>query len=154
MPTVVIRFTGSRTLTSWAIQVFTWSHYSHVGIELGDGNVISALPGTGVCILPEASATIGGAASTTTRFSVTVPEGTDQQIYFLAKQEVGKPYDWAAIFGMLIHRDIGDRANTWDCSMFVDYIFRAAGQPLIRTEHLDRITPRDLLLAPALVLLP
>ena len=76
--------------------------------------------------------------------------------YDWALTQVGKPYDFSAVTGIALNRDLHDESK-WFCSELVAVAFEKMGFPLLSTRPSDkvyRITPRDLLLSRSLVYLP
>jgi hypothetical protein len=71
---------------------------------------------------------------------------------FLARQ-LGKGYDWYAIAGFVLRRDIEQRkaAARWICSELVAAAGGKTKRPLFLTTEYHTITPRDVSLTPALV---
>lgn len=69
--------------------------------------------------------------------------------YEFAKTQIGKPYDFSAVSGILLDRNWHNDVN-WFCSELVAVSFEKAGHPLLSTRpsaKTYRITPRDLLLS-------
>jgi uncharacterized protein YycO len=72
-----------------------------------------------------------------------------EKMYEFALTQVGKPYDYSAIFGIALHRDWHDESK-WFCSELVAVAAERAGNPLLSTRPSIQpynITPRDLLLS-------
>lgn len=113
------------------------SDWSHVDIVLPNGKLVGAIP-AGV---KERDNNL----KQYIRFKVDAPN----EIENLIISQIGKKYDWNGVLGLWIKRNWQDTDN-WFCSELVAWAFKEAGKPLLRTEHLERITPRDLLLSPYL----
>jgi len=83
---------------------------------------------------------------------VPVPsEEIANQVRELAKHQVGKSYDWAAVFSLPFRGD-WENKRKWFCSELIAYAFEAAGVPLFR-ERPFRITARDIYILPQLIVL-
>jgi uncharacterized protein YycO len=118
----------------------TFSWYSHAAFELEDGRQLGALS-QGVVIAPPNPKTI------VHRFDV---KGLNMDAAFQAAlSQQGKPYDWGAIIGLAIRRDWRDNGQ-WFCSELVAWACEQAGLVLLRTDHLNRITPGELAMSPFL----
>lgn len=128
----VILATDNR-LTSLAIKAFTFSKWHHCGVILGD-KVIEARATEGVIETP--------LEEFKNRYSrckiIDIPHKGDyqQRLY----QQLGKPYDWGAIFKFVFR---GDWSNTdkWFCYELAAY---AAGT--YNSDYIDRVTATHLLM--------
>jgi uncharacterized protein YycO len=72
-----------------------------------------------------------------------------QSAYHWALGQIGKPYDFSAITGMVVDRDWRNESK-WFCSELIAAAFEAVDYPLLSTRPsvgVYRITPRDLLLS-------
>jgi hypothetical protein len=137
---ITLQFSAQRLPASWLIRWFTWSPFSHVDLVLPDGRLLGARGSGGVAIRdPEPFYKVA-------RFQVDAPD----RVLDLAAEQIGKPYDWAAILGIAARGDWQDQGR-WFCSELVAWAFQQAGRPLLRANHFHRITPRDLLLSPYLL---
>lgn len=116
---------------SWLIRLFTWSRWSHCGIVYGD-DVIEATAKHGVIVTPIAEFK----RRYKTWAIAEMPSGDDWLL--LARNEVGKPYDWSAIFGLAL-RTGWDSDGKWFCS---ELIAHCSG--IFREDRVGRITPEDL----------
>ncbi len=137
---ITVRFSANRTFGSRIIRAATWSEFSHVDFVLPSGSLLGAAAIGGVA-LREARAD----CTRVRAFRVDAPA----RVLAAAIDQLGKPYDWAGVVGMGLHRD-WQEDDSWFCSELVAWAFQAAGRPLLRADHLHRITPRDLLLSPML----
>ena len=136
---ITLQFSAQKKPGSWLIQKATWSPFSHVDFVLNNGKLLGARGVGGVQIRQAQH------FDTVARFNIDAPE----TVLDLAKSQIGKPYDWAAIMGMVARHDWQDK-NAWFCSELIAWCFQQAGFPLLRSQQLQRITPRDLLLSPYL----
>jgi uncharacterized protein YycO len=137
---ITLQFSTGAGPASWLVRRFTWSPYSHVDLVLPDGRLLGARGDGGVAIRePELFLTV-------TRFTVDAPEC----VIDAALEQLGKPYDWSAIAGIVTRRN-WQQPDRWFCSELVAWAFESAGRPLLRAQGTHRITPRDLLLSPYLM---
>ena len=127
---------------SMAIRVVTHSKWSHVGFvdmgEDGSQRTVSAMLNGGVKVrsLP--------------REYLLLTAPAVELAYKYAEGQLGKPYDWFMITGMIFNRD-WHRADRWYCSELVAASFAAVGSPLFNSEFsANWITPRDILLSPCI----
>jgi len=136
---ITLQFSTERDALSRMVRLATWSEFSHVDFVLPDGRLLGALPSGGVAVR-KPSSHISAAQ---------LQVDASDAVLAAAMSQRGKPYDWGAIAGFATHRD-WQRDDRWFCSELVAWAFHEAGTPLLRTDHLSRITPRDLLLSPLL----
>ena len=61
--------------------------------------------------------------------------------------QVGRPYDWRADLGILIHRDEDERGR-WNCSGLTAWAVLQGGTRLFRHGLLGQITPQSLWMLP------
>ena len=54
--------------------------------------------------------------------------------------QVGKPYDFMAVIGIVFRRNWRSE-NKWFCSELVARAFEVGDKPLIRADHVSRVTP-------------
>lgn len=135
---IVLQFSKQPGIASQAIRWFTWSSHSHVDFVLSDGRLLGATT-DGVTIRDD------GRWSRMARVGVDVPAS----VIDVAMTQIGKPYDWTGILGFPFRSNWQDPGR-WFCSELVAWAFDQAGFPLLRAEHLSRITPRDLWMSPKL----
>jgi uncharacterized protein YycO len=84
------------------------------------------------------------------------PETIMRAAFEWARTQEGKPYDYSAITGIALDRDIHNE-DKWFCSELIFVAFEKVGFPLLSTRPSDvpyRVTPRDLLMSRQLVYLP
>lgn len=146
---VLVRFSRGIGWEAAAVRWFTWSDYAHVGFLLPENTILDATPQYGVSLRPWHRATDDDSA--TCYCAISAPKAQiDAAIYWAASQ-VGKPYDWTAIYGFLAHRD-WHRDTSWFCSEFVIQATLIGGCPLLsyQKRQVDRITPCDIRLSPIL----
>lgn len=136
---ITLQFSTQRNVFAGLVKWFTWSPYSHVDFVLPDGRLLGARFFGGVKIRePEQFSKVE-------RFTVEAPA----EVLDLAGSQIGQPYDWTGILGILARSNWQD-SRGWFCSELIAWAFHAAGHPLLRSHKMHRITPRDLLLSPLL----
>jgi uncharacterized protein YycO len=140
---ITLQFSSESGIGSTLITWFEWSPYSHVDFVLPDGTLLGARLDGGVQIRPAGYANF----TRTERLAVKAPNA----VLDAAKSQIGKPYDTAAIVAFGIHQRSWTDEASWFCSELVAWAFQQGGKPLLRTSHLNRITPADLLLSPYLL---
>lgn len=70
-----------------------------------------------------------------------------EQAFAWAMKQIGKSYDFSAIFGIALNRNWRDQ-NKWFCSELIAAAFEQVSKPLLNpSADVWRITPRDLLLS-------
>lgn len=147
---LILRFSGSSNIVGMAIKLYTWSRYSHVETVVDHPTkgrmLFGALPFSGVGYRPT-DATDGEFVE---EYIVdTTPFLKHCYVEKLISQQ-GKPYDYTALAGILIHRDWGTNESSWFCSELIAWAMKESGIKFLRTEHKNRITPEELLLSPLL----
>ena len=140
MSTITLQFSTNNSIGARLIRWFTWSEYSHVDFVLEDGRLLGA-QSDGVFIRKP-----NNHYTKVQRVSVEAPASVLKH----ARSQIGKPYDYGGIFGIILRRNWHD-PKRWFCSEYVAWAFKEAKAPLLRTERANRITPRDLLLSPLLM---
>lgn len=143
---VLLRFSRGSGLAGGIVRWSTWSQFAHVGFYLSDVKmVLDATPELGVSIRAPSD------DETTEYYRILAPTRAIDAAIAWAKLQVGKPYDWTAIYGMAIRRDWHTNRK-WFCSEFVEGAMAQADWPLVRGgRYLDRITPRDLAMSTRIV---
>lgn len=147
---ILVRFVTEDDIISAAIRRQTWSAFSHVEFITDDMKALGAHHEGGVQIR----------ALDSDKFTkeewYAIPCTNDQKIAAMtfALQQVGKPYDTEAIFGMLVRKDWSN-SNAWFCSELVTAACLHAGIIILHiTDNVDRITPRDDYMSPLLIPVP
>lgn len=147
MATVTIRLVTEHDPVSDIIRAETWCTYSHVEFVLDDGTTLGAHASGGVAIRPIDYAKF----TAEQRFTLHVADEQKAAILGYAHAQVGKPYDFLDIVGILTHRDWRS-PKRWICSELVAAAFEKGGFPLLNAgEAVNRITPRDIYLSPYLI---
>ncbi len=145
---VTLHFVTIAALDARLIQWFTWCNYSHVDLVMpraGGGEDWIGARSDGVKVRAPYPVTRRAV------FQVDAPA----TVYDFALSQVGKPYDFTAIFSLVLRRQLergqGWRMDdAWFCSELAAWCFEKAGVPLLRADHVNRLTPRDLMLSPLL----
>lgn len=135
-------FCTSKKPGSLLIRAFTWSSWSHVALVDGDEVIEAVWPRVRVAPLQ----------LVLTRHSayafVDLPARSADRIVKAARAQVGKPYDWTALVGMVVRRD-WQEGDSWFCSELVAWSLAQGGSPLFRPDVMHRVTPEHLwMLAP------
>lgn len=143
---IKLLFTANHSPFSYAIRVATWSPYSHVDVVLDHDLVVGATVRHGVSLRHIDD--VLEASSKHLFVELDAPESVKCRVL----SQLGKPYDLPGLFGFLTKRDwqIEDR---WFCSELVAWALEREGVRLFNEKHW-RVTPRDLLIAPACRWLP
>lgn len=141
---VTLQFIAERDPISWAIRTHTCSDYSHVDLVMPDGSgLLGARAEGGVQIRPVGYIK----AERVVRVSYPVanlPAGME----WITKQ-IGKPYDYEAIGGILLHRD-WRQGDSWICSELQARFSEVCGTPWLNFNFIraNWVSPADLLLSP------
>src|SRR5690554_5088721 len=88
---MTLYFCRSNDIGGWLIRLFTWSKWNHVAVEVG-GQVYESMTGSGVRRTPADQ--YGGWAEIETK---EVPVTDSLAAYRFLHDQLGKPYDWAAL---------------------------------------------------------
>lgn len=139
---VRLLFCTSQKPLSVLIRWVTGSRWSHVALVDGDEVIEAVWPRVRVARLSDVLRAYP--AHTYADLPCTTPLG----VLLAARSQVGKPYDWTALLGLLLRRD-WQLDRRWFCSELVAWAFARMGQPLFRAAALHRVTPHHLwMLAP------
>ncbi len=139
---IKLQFSSEATFGSKAIEWLEWSDMSHVDFVLPFGRLLGARMSGGVQIRPPHY----NKFTRTAIYSVDASE----HVIKLAKSQIGKPYDKAAILAFIWHHRAWSDERAWFCSELVAWAFEQAGVPLLDSDKLYRITPGELMLSPLL----
>jgi len=145
---IEINFVDGTGPVSNFIEFWTWGDWSHVDIKTTRG-WLGARANGGVQIRPWNYCTFKKQETRT----ITLPEEQEQHIMNWFTSQIGKPYDYMAVAGMPFRKDWRDDSR-WFCSELVIAGFQQAGIYLLNTDHMNRVTPRDLYLSPHLMATP
>jgi uncharacterized protein YycO len=134
-------FLRHRSIGSALLRTALWSAWSHVALLNEPGNVIEANARHGVRstwfpeLLRQASV-----------YQLGLVDCDACAVWDFAREQIGKPYDWTAVFGLGLHRD-WQRDDAWFCSELVAAALLAGGADLVRKKT-GRVTPQDLYQSP------
>jgi uncharacterized protein YycO len=124
---------------AYFIKLFTFSKWNHSAIYFEDmGIVIDSTFKTGVRTM--------GIESYLQRYPdydisyIEVPDLQAAKDFAFA--QVGKPYDWTAIFG-LVFRNSWEEPDSWFCSELAEAIIKAGGLQRFR-DYLSKLVPKEI----------
>lgn len=130
-------FTRQRSLTSLLIRWFTWSRWSHVAVQAGEHLVIDArFWGHGVRY--RSVEQLLASASAHAIVDIDVPDEAAARRWLC--DQIGKPYDWTAVLGLLWRAPGWARDDAWFCSELAEAALLAGGLSRFRQDA-SRITP-------------
>lgn len=133
----IIFATRRKYIPAMLLRIITLSKFSHMAVLLDDNTVIEAAAFKGV---------VRGSYENFRRQydriiiqDVSLPD-EEAAIKFLLEQ-VGKPYDWAAIFGIVFRNGKWADLDSWFCSELVAAAIKAGGLSIFK-EDASRIIPQ------------
>lgn len=134
-------FSRSHGVFSPLVRAVTWSDWSHCGILTKDNTVVeSAFKLGGVVETPYALFT-----ERVDSYTIVEMDCRDAQaIIDAARSQIGKPYDWTGLFGILFHNRNWQEEDKWWCSELIAWAFEQAGEPLFTPETRIRISPQHI----------
>lgn len=144
-----VLFTNTKNTFSWLIRVFTRSEWNHVDILVDDDSILGAVTGYtppwtfngGVKITSLRSRTLSPSTHHYMLLNIDLPD--ESAALNFALDQVGKPYDWTSIFGMVFFRRRWQDPDKWFCSELVAAACVAGGlTPSQKASY--RVTPGDL----------
>lgn len=118
------------------IRLATFSKFSHAALMLSDQLIIDSTLSSGV----QLSTLEDFCKRYKNTVVVDVPVADETKAINFAINQVGKPYDWSAILGMITQRN-WQEDDSWFCSELIEAIFKAGDTPRFR-DDLSRITPQ------------
>lgn len=129
------RLITENTIESAVIRFWTQSQWSHVDLIIPEYGYLGARP-DGVEIRPwdyckPTKSTIG---------TIDCSEDATTKIISAALTQLGKPYDWLDILGIVLRQDWEER-NAWICSRLFFWVCLQGGIQLQNISELNRITP-------------
>lgn len=141
---ITFRMMTTDSIFSKLIRQITWSPYSHVDICVPEGLLGAKTDGVKIRSYEDEVASdceyLGFDGLTKEQ------EGYVYKFYY---DQIGKPYDFGQIIGILSHHDWSDTSK-WFCSELAYAGLSFNGFPLFREEELDRVSPGLLMLSPYL----
>jgi uncharacterized protein YycO len=135
---ITLQFSTQNKIFARLIDWWTWGDYSHVDMVLPDGRWLGAR-------YDGVKARQPYPVSKCMQVTVEAPD----EVMSIALSQVGKPYDFAAILGFIVHRD-WQEDDSWVCSELIAWAFKQGGYSLLNADKVNRISPRDLSLSPFL----
>jgi len=132
-----IWFCKTNDLGGWLIRLFTFSTWNHVAIEI-DGVIYDAMAGKGVRLM----SAWGFEHRWDKAVSVPVTVQDKQAAMEFLSSQLGKPYDWMALFAMPF-RTTWQSPHRWFCSELAAKALLVSGYGPFNVQEY-RITPRDL----------
>lgn len=125
------------SLGSWIIKLFTFSKFSHVAVKISEELIVDSTLLTGVrCISLDE---FREHYPNFTEVNIELPNEI-AAINFVLNQ-VGKPYDWTALLGMVLQRKWHEE-DSWFCNELWEAAAKASGKPRFR-DDVHRITPQQ-----------
>ncbi|XQE65759.1 hypothetical protein ACOAPY_13935 [Pseudomonas sp. P3C3] len=143
METIRVLFTRRRHLGSLAIRTFTWSAWSHVDLlddSAGRPELVGAVAPSGVVVEPLAYRLQKASRAALVEFRV----GSAAAVLAAARSQVGKPYDWVGVAGLVTRSRDWQGEEDWFCSELIAWALAQGGVPLFRETLVGRITPQHL----------
>jgi uncharacterized protein YycO len=130
-------FSRAHSLSSLLIRFVTWGRWSHVSIIEDGANVIdSTFLHGGVRRRPLLD--VVAASSHFEVVDLALPD--EAAAIAWARSQIGKPYDWSAVLGILFRVGSWSDPSRWFCSEFAESAVLAGGLKRFR-EDASRITP-------------
>lgn len=122
---------------SWLIRLVTMGQWSHAALLLPNGLVIDTTLTTGVRSIP----VMAWIRDYPTHQVIDIDVPDEEQTISFAMAQLRKPYDWTAIFGILLRRN-WQEPDAWFCSELVEAALAAGGRQRFR-DDVSRITPHQ-----------
>lgn len=126
--------TADNSFMSHMVRLFTFSRWSHVAI-LDGIDVIEATP-SGVRVSDIDTAILNASDYAVLK----IPVENEELFLEAVRSQIGKPYDYAAIFGIVLRENWQDDSK-WFCAELPAWAAEQAGTPIFRSEGIHRITP-------------
>ena len=136
---IKLRFITENNIGSRIIRYYSWSEFSHVDFVWPTDAYLGARLDGGVRLRPYNYTKPAKQAF----FGIELGKTKEREILGIAFAQIGKPYNWKGITGFALNED-WQSGKSWFCSQLVAHCFAAAGEPLLRVSHSDRVTPSDL----------
>jgi uncharacterized protein YycO len=140
-------FTNSNKIGSFLIRWVTWSDYSHTALLIDDTRIAHA-DFSGVHVED-----IQSLKDRSKKWMIVEYEYDKvDEVIQACLEQVGKPYDYSGIVGILLRNvDLQDDSKWW-CSEYPAGGCKKAGKPMFQDEYMSRITPQHWLMLPHTVL--
>lgn len=131
---------SSYSLPSIFIKIFTFSKWNHTAILFDDGTVFdSVFTGGGVRKMSYDEFKKHYKNIEELELGVADISGDGRRF---AEAQVGKKYDWTAIFGIVFQNRHWEKPDRWFCSELVEATILAIGKRRFRVE-VSTLLPRD-----------
>ena len=145
---IQMMFTNSKTPMSPLIRAVTWSDFSHCVVLIDDDTIIHS-DFHGVRIEP-----IKELQNRSRNWMIVEYEcERPNDVIEACKTQLGKPYDFTGLFGIILRDiDLQDDSKWW-CSELPVYGFDVSGQPKFNVDFMHRITPQHWLMLPHKVIM-
>ena len=137
---MILQFVTSETLSDRIIRFMTKSPFSHVDIVLDNGLLGARLNG-GVKIRNFDYMKF----SKVVKYKVDIPDDASKVAIQAAISQIGKPYDWRAVFSWLFFMREWDDPNKWFCSELIAWAIHQAHYSITNWSHSKMVSPQDLL---------
>lgn len=134
MASVKVAFARNYKPGSLAIRLFCWSRWSHVAIVVDGQHCIEATALDGVV-----QTDLKEFKKRYSKVEFAIIPVTDVNLALsLARNQLGKKYDWLAIIGMVLRFNWA-KGNRWFCSELVAHC-----SGMFRRDRVERVTPEHL----------
>lgn len=133
----IIFATRRKYIPAMLLRILTLSKFSHMAVLLDDNTVIEAAAFKGV---------VRGSFENFTKIYDRViiqdlPLPNEEAAINFLLEQVGKPYDWTAIFGIVFRNGKWTDLDSWFCSELVEAAVKAGGLDRFK-EDISRIIPQ------------
>lgn len=133
----IIFATRRKYIPAMLLRILTLSKFSHMAALLDDNTVIEAAAFKGV---------VRGSFENFTKIYDRViiqdlPLPNEEAAINFLLEQVGKPYDWTAIFGIVFRNGKWTDLDSWFCSELVEAAVKAGGLDRFK-EDISRIIPQ------------
>lgn len=127
-----------KTISSYAVRLFSWSGWSHVSTIIDDTYAIEAISNGGVVKTP-----IQDIISKSSNHKILEVNIKNTETFYNAiTSQLGKPYDTSAIFGFVFHRNWQDDSD-WFCSELPAWATNQCGEPVFNNNEIYKVLPED-----------
>lgn len=133
----IIFATRRKYIPAVLLRILTLSKFSHMAVLLDDNTVIEAAAFKGV---------VRGSFENFTKIYDRViiqdlPLPNEEAAINFLLEQIGKPYDWTAIFGIVFRNGKWTDLDSWFCSELVEAAVKAGGLDRFK-EDISRIIPQ------------
>lgn len=133
----IIFATRRKYIPAMLLRILTISKFSHMAVLLDDNTVIEAAAFKGV---------VRGSFENFTKIYDRViiqdlPLPNEEAAINFLLEQIGKPYDWTAIFGIVFRNGKWTDLDSWFCSELVEAAVKAGGLDRFK-EDISRIIPQ------------